>query len=109
MINIENFKKLEIRVGTIVEASPLPDAKTPAFILKINFGPFGKKTSSAQLTDLYTTEELIDRQVICAVNLKPKNIGSFVSEVLVLGVSDVDGNTVLLKTDIPIKEGAQVK
>ena len=109
MINIEDFGKLELRVGTIVEVHPFSEAKSPAFKLKLDLGPFGKKWSSAQITELYTEDKLLDRQVVCVVNLAPKKIGPFLSEVLVLGVNDEKGRTVLLKPDSNLQNGAQVK
>ena len=100
MINIEDFGKLELRVGTIVEVHPFPEAISPALKLKLDLGPFGKKWSSAQITELYTEDKLLDRQVVCVVNLAPKKIGPFLSEVLVLGVNDEKGRTVLFDGSI---------
>ena len=108
MIDINAFSKLEMRVGTIEEAFIFDEAKKPAYKLKIDFGPYGKKWSSAQITNNYSIEELIDRQIIAAMNLGAKKIGNFYSEVLVLGVDDDEGNVVLLEPDDNIVNGAKV-
>jgi len=108
MIDINAFSKLEMRVGTIEEALIFDEAKKPAYKLKIDFGPYGKKWSSAQITNNYSIEELIDRQIIAAMNLGAKKIGNFYSEVLVLGVDDGEGNVVLLEPDNNIVNGAKV-
>jgi len=108
MIDINAFSKLEMRVGTIEEALIFDEAKKPAYKLKIDFGPYGKKWSSAQITNNYSIEELIDRQIIAAMNLGAKKIGNFYSEVLVLGVDDGEGNVVLLEPDDNIVNGAKV-
>jgi len=108
MIDINAFSKLEMRVGTIEEALIFDEAKKPAYKLKIDFGPYGKKWSSAQITNNYSIEELIDRQIIAAMNLGAKKIGNFYSEVLVLGVDDNEGNVALLEPDDNIVNGAKV-
>ena len=108
MIDINAFSKLEMRVGTVEEALIFDEAKKPAYKLKIDFGPYGKKWSSAQITNNYSIEELIDRQIIAAMNLGAKKIGNFYSEVLVLGVDDGEGNVVLLEPDDNIVNGAKV-
>lgn len=108
MININEFKNLDLRIGTVLKVSEFPEAKSPAFILEIDLGPLGKKTSSAQITDHYTKETLPGRQVVCVVNLSPKKIGSFTSEVLVLGIPDKNGKTVLLKPESNIENGSRV-
>lgn len=97
-----------MRVGRIVEAKPHPKARKPAYILKIDFGEYGIKTSSAQITDLYKPEDLVGRLVICAMNLGSKNIGGVISEVLVLGVPDEEGRVVLLKPDRDVPLGVEV-
>jgi tRNA-binding protein len=95
-------------VGTVIEANDFPKARKPAYQLKIDFGDLGIKTSSAQITDLYTKEELVNKQVMAVVNFKPRQIANFMSECLVLGVYNQDGNVVLLQASKPIKNGEQV-
>ena len=102
------IKGVEMRVGRVIEARPHPRARKPAYILKIDFGEYGVKTSSAQITDLYTPEELVGRTVVCVTNLPPKNIARVVSEVLVLGVPDEKGRVVLLSPDHDVPLGAEV-
>lgn len=97
-----------MRVGKIIEAKPHPKARKPAYILKIDFGDYGVKTSSAQITDLYKPEDLVGRLVICATNLEPKNIAGVISEVLVLGVPDEMGRVVLIKPDREVPLGGEV-
>jgi tRNA-binding protein len=107
-ISFEDFLKVDIRVGTVIEANDFPKARKPAYQLKIDFGDLGIKTSSAQITDLYTKEELVNKQVMAVVNFKPRQIANFMSECLVLGVYNQDGNVVLLQASKPIKNGEQV-
>ena len=108
MININDFNKLELRVGTIEKAEEFPEAKVPAYKLYINFGGFGKKWSSAQITKNYSIDTLHGKQVIAAMNLGSKNIGLFKSEVLVMGVNDDGSNVVLLQPSSKIENGAKV-
>ncbi len=109
MASIEDFDRLDIRVGTIVEARPFPEARKPAFKLVIDFGqPLGTRRSSAQLTTHYTPESLVGRQVLAVVNFPPRQIGPFVSEVLTLGVPDANGAVVLLRPDQPVPEGGRL-
>lgn len=97
LVSFDEFLKLDIRCGTIIEASPFPEAHKPAFKLLIDFGPeIGLKKSSAQITTLYTPETLIDQQVIAVVNFSPRQIGPFISEVLTLGVGNAAGAIVLV-------------
>ena len=108
MINIEDFAKLELRVGTIKEAENFPEAKIPAYKLRIDFGPYGKKWSSAQITENYSLGDLVGHRVIAAMNLGNKVIGSFKSEVLVMGAEDNNGNIVLVEPDRNIENGSVV-
>ena len=108
-INIKDFATLDIRVGTILAAEPAPDAKVPAYHLKIDFGPLGTRRSSARITDHYRPEELVGSQILAVVNFPPKQIGRFKSEVLVLGGYQPDGSVKLLRPDKPITAGARVR
>ena len=106
---LEAFSVLEMRVGRVVRAEPHARARKPSYILAIDFGPqIGLKHSSAQLSELYRGEELIGRQVICAMNLGSRNIAGFVSEVLTLGVADSDGRVVLLQPERDAPLGTRV-
>lgn len=105
---IEDFMKLDIRIGTIVEASPLEMARKPAIQLLIDFGPLGLKRSSAQITVRYTPETLIGRQVAAVVNFPPRKIAGFSSEVLVLGGVPEEGDVVLLRTDEAVPNGTPI-
>ncbi len=108
-VTYADFEKLDIRVGTIVDAQPFPEAKKPAFRLWVDFGPgLGVKQSSAQVTAHYVCDRLIGRQVIAVVNFPPRQIGPFVSEVLVLGVPDENGAVVLLKPDLKVPDGGRM-
>ncbi len=106
---IEEFEKLDIRAGTIVDAQPFPEARKPAFKLWIDFGPeIGVKASSAQICVHYKLDQLIGRQVLGVVNFPPRRIGPFVSEVLTLGVPDDDGAVVLLRPDFKVGNGGRM-
>lgn len=107
-IAFEDFLKVDIRVGTIIEVNDFPKARKPAYQLKIDFGDLGIKKSSAQITDLYTKEELLNRQVTSIVNFKPRQIANFMSECLVLGVYNDEGHVVLLQASKKIKNGEQI-
>ncbi|WP_298883642.1 tRNA-binding protein [uncultured Polaribacter sp.] len=107
-ITFEDFLKVDIRIGTIIEVNDFPKARKPAYQLKIDFGALGIKKSSAQITDLYSKEDLVNKQVSAIVNFKPRQIANFKSEVLVLGVYNTDGNVVLLQTSKDIKNGEQI-
>ncbi|AVO47564.1 tRNA-binding protein [Phreatobacter cathodiphilus] len=97
IIGFDDFMKVDIRVGEIVEAQPFPEARKPAVKLVINFGaPIGRKKSSARITRHYDPASLIGRQVLAVVNFPPRQIGKFMSEVLTLGVPDADGEVVLI-------------
>lgn len=102
------FQNTEIRVGTIVEARPFPEARTPAIKLWIDFGSLGMRWSSAQITDRYRPEELPGRQVLAVVNLPAKRIAGFKSECLTLGLPDEAGAVVLISPDIPVPDGARL-
>lgn len=108
-IAFEDFLKVDIRIGTIIEINDFPKAKKPAYQLKIDFGDLGIKKSSAQITDLYTKKDLLNKQVSAIVNFKPRQIANFLSEVLVLGVYNTDGNVVLLQNSKTIKNGEQIR
>lgn len=107
-ISFDDFLEVDMRVGTIIEVNDFPKARKPAYQLKIDFGDLGVKKSSAQITDLYTKEELLNRQVTAVVNFKPRQIANFMSECLVLGVYNKEGNVVLLKASKTIKNGEQI-
>lgn len=108
-IPFDDFDKVDIRVGTVIAAEPYPEARKPAIKLQVDFGPdIGVKKSSAQLTVHYTPEALIGRQVVAVVNFAPRQIGKFISEVLVLGVPDANGAVVLLRPDQTIPNGGKM-
>lgn len=102
------FSKVRMRVGIIREASRFNEARKPSYKLLIDFGPYGMKRSSAQITELYETSELIGKRVIAVTNLKPKQIANFISEVLVLGVLDGENRVVLLTTERDAPAGSLV-
>lgn len=107
MIDFSDFEKIDIRVGTILEALDFENAKKPAYKLKIDFGDFGVKKSSAQITGLYKTEDLIGKQIIAVLNFPPKQIANFMSECLVLGVYKGE-NVVLLSPELLVENGAKI-
>ena len=107
-ITFEDFLKVDIRIGTIIEVNDFPKARKPAYQLTIDFGDLGIKKSSAQITDLYSKEDLLNKQVSAIVNFKPRQIANFMSEVLVIGVYNTEGNVVLLQASKGIKNGEQV-
>ena len=98
-ISLEDFLKVDIRVGEIIGAEDFPEARKPAYKLTIDFGPFGVKCSGAQITKRYQKEELIGRQIVAVVNFPPKQIANLRSEVLVLGAVIKQGDAILLKPD----------
>ncbi len=102
MATIDDFLKLDIRVGVIVDVQDFPEARKPAFKLTIDFGePVGKKRSSAQITHYYTKEELLGKRVLAVVNFPPRQIGPFISEVLTMGVPDANGQIILVTPEKP--------
>ncbi|MFN3144209.1 MAG: tRNA-binding protein [Paracoccaceae bacterium] len=108
-ISFDDFLKVDIRVGRVTRAEPFPEARKPAIKLWIDFGPeIGERKSSAQITVHYAPEALVGRQVMAVVNFPPRQIGSFMSEVLVLGASDAGGAIVLLAPDQDVPEGARM-
>ena len=109
MATIEDFTALDIRVGTVVEASPFPEARKPAIRLLIDFGiELGRLQSSAQLTKHYTPAELVGRQVVAVINFPPRRIAGFMSQVLVLGAIPTEGDVVLLMPDQPVPNGSRI-
>ncbi|MCB0329265.1 MAG: tRNA-binding protein [Bdellovibrionales bacterium] len=107
-INWSDFEKVELRVGTIVAAEEFPEARKPAFKLTVDFGELGLKRSSAQVTAHYSREALIGRQVLAVVNFPKKQIANFMSECLVTGLPDGNGEVVLVRPDIPVPNGGRL-
>lgn len=108
MITWEDFEKMDLRVGTILEVSAFPEARKPAYQLKIDFGALGIKKSSAQITTLYQPEDLVGKQIIAVVNFPPKQIANFQSECLILGVLGEDKEVVLLSPERVVKNGGKI-
>ena len=109
VIAFDDFLKVDIRVGRVVEAAPFPEARKPAIKLMIDFGPdLGVRKSTAQITRHYQPEALVGRQVLAVVNFPPRQIGPVMSEVLTLGVPDADGEVVLIHPDLAVPDGGRM-
>jgi tRNA-binding protein len=108
VISWPDFAKVDMRVGVVIEVHEFPEARHPAYKLTIDFGPLGVKRSSAQITELYRTADLLGRHVVAVVNFPPKQIGPFVSEVLVLGAYDERGHVILLHPERPVPPGSKI-
>jgi tRNA-binding protein len=108
LATIEDFKKIDLRVGRILEAQPFPEARKPAYRLRIDFGPLGERTSSAQITCRYRPQELVGRLCVAVVNFPPRQIGPVRSEVLVLGAVPGEGDVVLLAPDADVAPGTAI-
>jgi tRNA-binding protein len=108
-IAYDDFERVDIRAGTILSAEPLDGARKPAYKMRIDFGPeIGQRDSTAQITAVYRADELIGMQVCAVVNFAPKRIAGFMSEVLVLGLNDLDGNVVLVRPQYPVPNGRRL-
>lgn len=108
MINWDDFEKIEVRSGTILEVSEFPKAKKPAYQLRIDFGALGIKQSSAQITHHYQPADLVGKQIVAVVNFPPKQIANFFSECLVLGIYDTEGEVVLLQPERAVANGQRM-
>jgi tRNA-binding protein len=106
-ITFEDFTKVDLRVGTIIEVNDFPEAHNPAYKLTVDFGKLGVKKSSAQITTLYTKKELLNRQIVAVVNFPEKQIATFMSECLVIGAVN-DNDVILLKPEQKVKNGSVV-
>ena len=108
-ITFDDFRKVNIRIGTVLEAAPLEGARKPAIRMQIDFGPgVGVKKSSAQVTVHYSPDELVGKQVAAVVNFPPRQIGKFMSEVLTLGFADTEGAIIMFSPDKPVPNGARL-
>lgn len=107
-ISWQDFQKIQLITGTVVKAEEFPEARNPAWILHIDLGVLGIKKSSAQITALYAKEDLVGKQVVCVTNFPPKQIGKIISEVLVTGFPDENGDVVLCTPDKQVPNGAKL-
>lgn len=107
-ISWKDFEKVELRVGTIIAVDDFPEARKPAYKLAIDFGEFGIKKSSAQITKHYRKEELLGRQIVGVINFPPKKIGPFISECLTTGFPDKNGDVVLTEVEREVQNGAKM-
>jgi tRNA-binding protein len=107
-ISWQDFEKVDMRVGVVTDAKEFPEARRPAYRLWIDFGPLGVKRSSAQITAHYQPANLIGRRVVAVVNFPPKQVGPFISEVLVLGAYNEAGDVILLDPDQPVAPGSKI-
>jgi tRNA-binding protein len=107
-VTFEDFLKVDIRIGTVIEVKDFPEARKPAYQLKIDLGALGIKKTSAQITALYTKEDLLHKQVSAIVNFKPRQIANFMSEVLILGIYNTQGKVVLLQASKEVKNGETI-
>lgn len=108
VISWDDFEKVELRAGTVLEVVDFPEARKPAYKLKVDFGGFGIKWSSAQITRHYTKEELTGRQIVGVINFPQKQIANFMSEFLVTGFADENGDIVLTTIDKPVPNGSKL-
>lgn len=108
MLSWKEFEKVEMRVGTIIEVNDFPKARNPAYKIKIDFGEFGIKNSSAQITNLYKKKDILGKQVIAVVNFPPKQIANFISECLVLGALGNDKNVTLISPSLRVENGSLI-
>ena len=108
IIGFDDFQRVDIRAATITRAEPFPEARKPAIKLWLDLGELGERKSSAQITRHYEPAALVGKQVLCVVNFAPRQIGRFMSEVLVLGLPDTDGEVVLIGPDLPVPNGGRM-
>jgi|SRR6185437_6166284 len=107
-IGWQDFEKIELRAGTILQAVDFPEARKPAYKVKVDFGPFGIKWSSAQITKHYTKEELTGRQILAVINFPEKQVANFMSQFLITGFADQNGDIVLASIDKPVPNGTKL-
>ncbi len=108
LASLSDCERLDIRVGTVIDAQPFPEARKPSIKLWIDFGTLGTRRSSAQITHYYTPAQLVGRRVCAVVNVAPRQIGPFVSEVLTLGLPDAEGHVVLIQPDHAVPNGGRL-